>query len=278
MYTVVIIEDDPMITRLNRRYVEQDSRFAVVQTFSAAHPALFWLQRNPIDLIILDVYMPQMSGTELLMQLRAKGVDADVIMVTSANDAKTVNDAVRLGAVDYLVKPFAYERFQQALEVFCRRRESVQRDSFSQDALDHTLFRQTAPAPSAAPPKGLQSQTLARIEAYLRAAPDERHTSDEIASHVGLSVVTVRRYMNPTSRSSAAKWTTAPAAGRVWCIFCGSKRAVCADTGGFQRKKRREKDLQLLCRRLEPGRTGSAHGRKAAGYRPGGPSSADPLF
>lgn len=123
MYTVVIIEDDPMITRLNRRYVEQDSRFAVVQTFSAAHPALFWLQRNPIDLIILDVYMPQMSGTELLMQLRAKGVDADVIMVTSANDAKTVNDAVRLGAVDYLVKPFAYERFQQALEVFCRRRE-----------------------------------------------------------------------------------------------------------------------------------------------------------
>ena len=188
MYTVVIIEDDPMITRLNRRYVEQDSRFAVVQTFSAAHPALFWLQHNPIDLIILDVYMPQMSGTELLLQLRAKGVDADVIMVTSANDAKTVNDAVRLGAVDYLVKPFAYERFQQALEVFCRRRESVQRDSFSQDALDHT--------PSAAPPKGLQSQTLARIETYLRAAPDERHTSDEIASHVGLSVVTVRRYMN----------------------------------------------------------------------------------
>ena len=47
MYTTVIIEDDPMITRLNRRYIEQDSRFAVVQTFSAAHPALFWLRRNP---------------------------------------------------------------------------------------------------------------------------------------------------------------------------------------------------------------------------------------
>lgn len=92
--------------------------------------------------------------------------------------------------------PLPMSGFSRRLEVFCRRRESVQRDSFSQDALDHTLFRQTAPAPSAAPPKGLQSQTLARIEAYLRAAPDERHTSDEIASHVGLSVVTVRRYMN----------------------------------------------------------------------------------
>ena len=91
--------------------------------------------------------MPQMSGTELLLQLRAEGVDADVIMVTSANDAKTVNDAVRLGAVDYLVKPFAYERFRQALDVFCRRRESVQRDSFSQDVLDHTLFQAAAPTP-----------------------------------------------------------------------------------------------------------------------------------
>ena len=140
--------------------------------------------------------MPQMSGTELLLQLRAEGVDADVIMVTSANDAKTVNDAVRLGAVDYLVKPFAYERFRQALDVFCRRRESVQRDSFSQDVLDHTLFQAAAPTPPVTPPKGLQSQTLSRIEAYLRAAPETRHTSDEIASHVGLSVVTVRRYMN----------------------------------------------------------------------------------
>ena len=121
MYTTVIIEDDPMITRLNRRYIEQDSRFAVVQTFSAAHPALFWLRRNPIDLIILDVYMPQMSGTELLLQLRAEGVDADVIMVTSANDAKTVNDAVRLGAVDYLVKPFYIRELLARVRALTRR-------------------------------------------------------------------------------------------------------------------------------------------------------------
>ena len=98
MYTTVIIEDDPMITRLNRRYIEQDSRFAVVQTFSAAHPALFWLRRNPIDLIILDVYMPQMSGTELLMQLRAKGVDADV---ADAVTEETLDQAVQF------VKQFA---------------------------------------------------------------------------------------------------------------------------------------------------------------------------
>ena len=73
--------------------------------------------------------------------------------------------------------PFAYERFRQALDVFCRRRESVQRDSFSQEALDHTLFQAAVPTQPVTPPKGLQSQTLSRIEAYLRAAPDTRHTS-----------------------------------------------------------------------------------------------------
>ena len=140
MYTTVIIEDDPMITRLNRRYIEQDSRFAVVQTFSAAHPALFWLRRNPIDLIVLDVYMPQMSGTELLLQLRAEGVDADVIMVTSANDAKTVNDAVRLGAVDYLVKPFAMDLLTAKVQAVLRRVNAVQEKSLEKFGCELNLL------------------------------------------------------------------------------------------------------------------------------------------
>lgn len=98
LYRTVIIEDDAVITQLNKRYVEKDSRFQVVRTFSAAHPALFWLRSNPVDLIILDVYMPQMSGLELLRALRAEGVDADVIMVTSANDAATIEAFMRLAS------------------------------------------------------------------------------------------------------------------------------------------------------------------------------------
>lgn len=122
MYRTVIVEDDPVITLLNRRYIEKDERFCVVQTFSAAHPALFWLRSNPVDLIILDVYMPQMNGLELLRMLRAEGVDSDVIMVTSANDAETIEALMRLGVTDYLIKPFGLERFQLALDTFCNRK------------------------------------------------------------------------------------------------------------------------------------------------------------
>ena len=203
MYRTVIIEDDPVITQLNRQYVEKDSRFTVVQTFSAAHPALFWLRNNLVDLIILDMYMPQMSGLELLRILRAEGVNADVIMVTSADDAATIESFIRLGVTDYLIKPFGSERFQLALKNFCDHWDTIHQDpnhphKFTQNQLDNVLLHLTASSPPPAPggmPKGLQSQTLTLLQDYLKENP-QGHTCDDIASHVGLSVVTVRRYMN----------------------------------------------------------------------------------
>lgn len=203
MYRTVIIEDDPVITQLNRQYVEKDSRFTVVQTFSAAHPALFWLRNNLVDLIILDMYMPQMSGLELLRILRAEGVNADVIMVTSADDAATIESFIRLGVTDYLIKPFGYERFQLALKNFCDHWDTIHQDpnhphKFTQNQLDNVLLHLTASSPPPAPggmPKGLQRQTLTLLQDYLKENP-QGHTCDDIASHVDLSVVTVRRYMN----------------------------------------------------------------------------------
>lgn len=192
MYTVVIVEDDPMITELNRRYAERDGRFTVTQTFSQPRRALDWLRHNPADLVILDFYMPQMNGLELLRAIRSAGVEADVIMITAANDAATVEALTRLGVVDYLVKPFAYERFCAALDAFCRRR-SAMRGSLDQSALDNLLH--TAPPAPATLPKGMQPQTQERVLACMRAAPDRAYTCEEIAAAAGLSVVTVRRYM-----------------------------------------------------------------------------------
>ena len=166
MYSVVIVEDDPMIAELNRRYVEKDGRFAPVQCFAAPRPALDRLRRCPADLVILDFYMPQMTGLEFLRAVRAAGIGSDVIMITAANDAATVEALTRLGIVDYLVKPFAYERFCRALDGFCRRRAAMQGGSLDQSALD-SLLHDAPPAPL---PKGLQAQTLEKIAACLRAA------------------------------------------------------------------------------------------------------------
>ena len=191
MYSVVIVEDDPIITELNRRYVEKDGRFGPVQCFAAPRPALDWLHRHPADLVILDFFMPQMTGLEFLRAVRGAGIESDVIMITAANDAATVEALTRLGIVDYLVKPFAYDRFCRALDSFCRRRAAMRGGSLDQSALDSLLHDA---APAAALPKGMQAQTLDKIRACLRRA-GQPLTGEAIAAAAGLSAVTVRRYM-----------------------------------------------------------------------------------
>lgn len=130
----------------------------------------------PVDLIILDVYMPQMNGLELLRMLRAEGVDSDVIMVTSANDAETIEALMRLGVTDYLIKPFGLERFQLALDTFCNRKNAIHdsaQGAFTQNKLDRALLHISAPVSQtkSAPPKGLQAKTLERIKLYLQQIP-----------------------------------------------------------------------------------------------------------
>lgn len=194
MYRVVIVEDDPMIAMINRKYIEKDARFHVEREFRDGHAALLYLKAHPVDLAVLDVYMPQFSGLDVLRSLRAGGVGTDAIMITAAHEAAVVDAFMRLGVVDYLVKPFAFPRLQQALEVFCRRHEAIPEGSVSQNDIDKLLFGE-AVSSAEEPPKGLQIQTLERMRAFLCTAPDGQ-TSEAIAEGVGLSAVTVRRYMS----------------------------------------------------------------------------------
>ena len=192
MYQTVIVEDDPTISLLDRTFLARDNRFALAHAFSNGHEALEWLLHHTADLIILDVYMPRMTGLELLRTLRMEGIGIDVIMVTAANDSKTVDALLKLGVTDYLVKPFAASRFQQALDTFCQHREAVSHDNVSQQELD-ALFPSAAPAVSI--PKGLQTRTLDRIRACLRQIPQAGATCETIADCSGFSTVTVRRYL-----------------------------------------------------------------------------------
>ena len=194
MYRVVIVEDDPMVSLLDRTYTEKDPRFRVVQTFQDGQTALEWLSQNPADLVVLDVYMPIFTGLELLQALRHRDIPVDAIMVTAVNDTSTVDQLLKLGVVDYLVKPFTCDRFQQALGTFCRHREAVAGDEVTQGALDR-LFSPAGQVGQGIP-KGLQEDTLERVRACLHTAPSQGLPSEAIARKTGLSVVTVRRYVN----------------------------------------------------------------------------------
>lgn len=193
-YRTIIVEDDPMISRLDRAYVERDPRFQVVESFRDGKRALQWLQNNTADLALLDVYMPRFTGLELLRELRGTAVPIEVIMITAASDRETVDALLHLGVSDYLVKPFSLERFQQALDKFCAHRATMEAagGSMSQSELDRLL---SSPQPVTALPKGYLSKTLELVRGCLRDAQGSL-SSEAVATRTGLSAVTARRYVN----------------------------------------------------------------------------------
>ncbi|MBQ9539436.1 MAG: response regulator [Treponema sp.] len=202
-YKVLIVEDDPMVAMINEQYVCKNKQFSVCTICRNGQEALDYLEDNKADLIILDVYMPILDGVETLKQLRQHKCSADVIMVTAANDSKTLEDTMHLGVIDYLIKPFAYERFQVALEKFEAKKIALKSvsvlDQSSVDSIINNGRGHGGQGSGAEPgkdyPKGIQEKTLLHILSYLK-EQDSWLNGDVIAENVGLSAVTVRHYMN----------------------------------------------------------------------------------
>ncbi len=199
MLKTVIVEDDRMVAAINAQFAEKTPGVQVVATFHNGRDALAFLEQTSVDLLLLDLYMPEMSGVELLTELRRKGCNADAIFITAANDAPHIQDALRLGAVDYLIKPFRYERFEEALDKVVVRRKVIESGlEFTQADIDE-MIRARRPNPesrTAELEKGIQRQTLDHIRADLRKNAGTYRTAEQIAADTGLSKVTVRRYLN----------------------------------------------------------------------------------
>ncbi|MBE5767256.1 MAG: response regulator [Clostridiales bacterium] len=196
MYKVLIIEDDPMVAMINEQFIKKNKNFEIVGKFGNGGSALDFLENNAVDLVILDVYMPKMDGFEMLRRIRNKQIAVDAIMVTAANDREALEEALHLGVVDYLVKPFTFDRFQMALEKYMAQNNALKDvDTLSQRSIDRIIdnFRKKSEELF---PKGIQERTLMLIMEHLKSSSGVWLTGDEIAEKTGLTGVTIRRYMN----------------------------------------------------------------------------------
>ena len=195
-YRVLIVEDDPMVSMINEQYVNRNKAFRVVEKCKDGKSALEYLENNDVDLIILDVYMPLMDGFETLRQIRKNKKTVDIIMVTAANDRASLEEALHLGVVDYLVKPFTYDRFRIALDKYVSHLSALKDlDTLNQKNIDFIIDNAHKKSGELYP-KGIQEKTLQTILDEMKKNPSKWMTGDEIAERIGLTGVTVRRYLN----------------------------------------------------------------------------------
>ena len=151
------------------------------------------------DVVLLDVYLPDIPGTEVLERIRSGDHPADVVMITAARDAATVAHAMRYGAVHYLVKPFSSADLVERLRQVADARRHLSRASpepWGQADVDR-VFRPVGPvAPSARSlPKGLSQETMELVVEGAAATRREPEAAADVGERIGLSRVSTRRYL-----------------------------------------------------------------------------------
>jgi response regulator of citrate/malate metabolism len=191
----LIVEDDPVLAEAHRAFTERVPGFAVAGVAHLGTDALRLVATRPVDVLLLDVNLPDISGIELCRTLRAHGNAVDVIAVTSARDLATVRAAVSLGVVQYLLKPFAFASFQDKLQAYAeyRRRAAQAPQQLAQTDVDRALAAlHESPVPAL--PKGLTEATLGAVVELLRTSGTGL-SSAQVSQGVGIAVQTARRYL-----------------------------------------------------------------------------------
>ena len=116
MIEVLVVDDDFMVARIHTGFVERTPGFTVTGVAKTGAEALEAAARLQPDLVLLDVYLPDVSGLDLLGDLRAAAPEVDVLVISAAREADTVRRALRGGIVHYLMKPFSYDDLRIRLE------------------------------------------------------------------------------------------------------------------------------------------------------------------
>ncbi|HYU85889.1 MAG TPA: response regulator [Kribbellaceae bacterium] len=209
MIRVLIVDDDFMVARVHGGFVARTPGFAVVGMAHTGADAMTEIERLRPDLVLLDIYLPDMTGLALLQQLRANpGTDVDVIVVSAARDADVIKQALRGGVVHYLIKPFRYQDLRERLDHYRERHRRL--GALAQTGYEETrqedvdrVFAAPVGARSVMP-KGLTAETSALVLDALGAAGDQGLSAAECADRTGLSRVSARRYLEHLVSAGAA--------------------------------------------------------------------------
>jgi response regulator of citrate/malate metabolism len=200
MLDVLIVDDDFMVAEIHRRFVEQVDGFRAVGVARTGAEALAAAKELSPDLLLLDVYLPDMTGLEVLRRLRSGGDRIGVIMITAAREMDTVSAALDGGAADYLIKPFEAGQLRAKLEAFAARAAALGSDGGADQTMVDALFgapgsgvTETAPPKAAPAPKGLSAETGRLVLDAVLAAGEV--SAAECAESVGISRVSARRYL-----------------------------------------------------------------------------------
>ena len=190
--SVLIVEDDFRVAEIHKGFVDEAGGFDVVGVARSATSALELNASLEPQLVLLDIYLPDGHGTDLLAQLRAQR-SVDCFVLTAARDVGTVKKCLDLGALHYLIKPFTKDQLIGRLNEYRQWQEMFGVESeLDQSAVDQIFHGVGRPSPNL--PKGLSTETMELVVGALNVA-DDALAAEDVSQLTGISRVSVRRYL-----------------------------------------------------------------------------------
>jgi response regulator of citrate/malate metabolism len=193
MRDVLIVDDDFMVAEIHRRFVDRVDGFRSAGVARTGTEALSSAKELQPHLILLDVYLPDMTGLDVLQRLRGDGDRVGVIMITAARELDTVKSALDGGAADYLIKPFEFDQLKAKLDAFAARADALESAAGVDQSLIDSLFGNPGAARPTVLPKGLGAETGRLVLDAVREAGEV--SAAECADLIGISRVSARRYL-----------------------------------------------------------------------------------
>ena len=197
---VLVVEDEEVAAAAHAEYVGRVEGFTVAGVARSGADAVRLLRGGTaVDLVLLDMHLPDVHGLELLQRMRQDGHLCDVIAVTSARDLDVVRRAVSQGVVQYLLKPFTFAGLRGKLEQYAAYRAQLVAadEDVVQDEVDE-LIGLLRPTGGSVLPKGMSAETMRLVTERLRQEPS---SASEVADAIGTSRVTARRYLEHLEES-----------------------------------------------------------------------------
>ena len=194
MISVVVIDDDFRVAKIHCSFVSRVDGYEVAGVAHSGADALTLVTQVEPDLMLLDLYLPDIFGLDLLNQMRVAGLRCDVIVISAGNESETVQQAVQLGVSNYLLKPFTFADLKQRLDDYKQNRASVHPHRLGDQSEIDRLFGRSGTAQLEQPPKGLSPETASLILSEV-AHCTGGISALECAAKVGISRVSARRYL-----------------------------------------------------------------------------------
>lgn len=201
MIKVLIVEDDPMVREINEKFLRKVEGYTLYDSVSSIEKAKESILKGQPDLVLLDVFFPQGKGLELLKWVRMENIKCDVILITADKSMETVEEAFRYGVIDYLVKPFVFKRFKEAMLQYKNRKNNLANiEIVEQEIIDRYTLKEkrdiSQREDDMSDIKGFSQHTYEKVLEGIQDKKGTTFTAQEIAKNIGVSRITARRYLD----------------------------------------------------------------------------------